>query len=298
MKKFICILMILGPVSLQGARRGAFASLGYDAQALGMGGAFVSVAQTPGASYWNPAGLAWFQKRAITGMFGRLGPFPVFSGYLAVLEGNQGLGGGALTWEYRGIKMYDGEVSMAENAFSYSWGNFMAPNLAVGFRAKALWVSSTFETIDGHAKGFGLDLSALFQPFPNLRLGAMIWDLFSRLKWATGRTEAIPFIYQAGGSFSLLQDQLIVAVEARGEPEDYLTEVRLGTQACVLNLLALRLGYMAKLGNPGTDEADVLTAGVGFLIHRGPAQYNLDYAFLNMSGVLGAMHRISFNILW
>jgi len=298
MKRFICILMILGPVSLQGARRSSFATLGYDAQAMGMGGAFVSVATPPGASYWNPAGLAWFQNRGISGMFGRLGSFPVYSGYLAVLEGNQGLGGGALTWEYRGIKMYDGDVSMAENTFSYAWGNFVAPNLAFGFRAKVLWVSSTFEALDGHAKGYGLDLSALFQPLPNLRFGAMIWDFFTRLKWATGRTEALPFLYQAGGSASLLKDQVLVALEARGEPEDYLTEVRFGAQAQVRNLLALRLGYIAKLGDPGVDEEDLFTAGVGFYIHRAPVQYTLDYAILTTSGILGTLHRISFNILW
>lgn len=70
-KKFLYLLCILFFVSLlsisafaqqQGIGSGAVFRTGVDARALGMGGAFVAVADSYSASYWNPAGLAQIER--------------------------------------------------------------------------------------------------------------------------------------------------------------------------------------------------------------------------------------------
>ncbi len=57
--------------SLQAGQYGAsFLEIGVGARALGMGGAYASIADDGTAFYWNPAGLAFSEKSQISGMYG------------------------------------------------------------------------------------------------------------------------------------------------------------------------------------------------------------------------------------
>ena len=46
----------------------AFLKLGVGARAMGMGSAYVAIADDPTALYWNPAGLASVTKTQVTAM--------------------------------------------------------------------------------------------------------------------------------------------------------------------------------------------------------------------------------------
>jgi hypothetical protein len=65
------LLLVAGP-RLAGAAPGgtgfAFLKLGVGARAMGMGSAYVALADDPTASYWNPAGLASVQGTQVTVM--------------------------------------------------------------------------------------------------------------------------------------------------------------------------------------------------------------------------------------
>ena len=69
-KVFVCLITLF--VCLAGttaaAERGAFAAVGIGARPLGMGGAFVAVADTPDALYWNPAGVGQLSKTQVSSM--------------------------------------------------------------------------------------------------------------------------------------------------------------------------------------------------------------------------------------
>ncbi len=63
-------------ISLHGIARcdddyaAAFLDIGIGARALGMGGAYTSLADDGTAFYWNPAGLGFIDKTSLTGMYG------------------------------------------------------------------------------------------------------------------------------------------------------------------------------------------------------------------------------------
>ena len=54
-----CINLVVPAMGFVKAKyAGEFMATGVDARPLGMGGAFVAVANSVSAAYWNPAGLA------------------------------------------------------------------------------------------------------------------------------------------------------------------------------------------------------------------------------------------------
>lgn len=97
----ICFYCINQPL-LAGKYAVSFLEIGVGARALGMGGAFCSVANDGTSFYWNPAGLAFIQKPQLSGMYGpQFGSFknPLanyhFVGYTHPLPGNAVL---AVNW--------------------------------------------------------------------------------------------------------------------------------------------------------------------------------------------------------
>ena len=65
---FLIALLAL-PLACASARAdkyaGEFLKLGVGARALGMGGAFVGLADDASAGYWNPAGLAFMSSHQV-----------------------------------------------------------------------------------------------------------------------------------------------------------------------------------------------------------------------------------------
>ncbi len=85
--KIVCLtaVLVIGLVASSGATKlaGEFLATGFGAKALGMGGAFVSIADDASAVYWNPAGLCQMDRRQALVMhsqrFGGLVDFSTFS---------------------------------------------------------------------------------------------------------------------------------------------------------------------------------------------------------------------------
>jgi hypothetical protein len=67
---FTALLTGLSGLLRAGEYGASFLEIGIGARALGMGGAFGSVADDGTAFYWNPAGLALSEKNQISGMYG------------------------------------------------------------------------------------------------------------------------------------------------------------------------------------------------------------------------------------
>ena len=73
--KYILLLLLSGliPCSVSGGKyAGAFLEIGVGARAMGMGGAFVALADDGTAFQWNPSGLALLEKREIGFMYSTL----------------------------------------------------------------------------------------------------------------------------------------------------------------------------------------------------------------------------------
>ena len=96
----------------EGAHAAEFLSHGVGARALGMGSAFVAIADDVTATYWNPAGLAKINKNGFSTMYSdtfRIGEGSFFSqglvnyNFVNYIHQIQGIGSLGLSWIRQGI---------------------------------------------------------------------------------------------------------------------------------------------------------------------------------------------------
>jgi len=125
---FLCCPSLLTGKTEKGGYPGQFLRMGLGARAIGMGGAFVSVADDGYAVYYNPAGLSGIQNRTISlGMrFLSLDRTFGFLGYAQHLGPSAGIGFGLVHAGVDDIERRDvtgipfGNIPYSENAF-YFW---------------------------------------------------------------------------------------------------------------------------------------------------------------------------------
>lgn len=279
---------------------GEFLSLGVGAKALGMGGAFVGVANDVTASYWNPSGLCQLDQKELSLMhaetFGTLlnHDFIAFALPLEEKQSNSTmafsllrLGGGGIKitdLEKKGLDISDSnrvvllrEESHADYAFLFSYSHPIRSNFFWGANLKLIYR----DIVDNSAFGLGADISFLARPCPFLTLGANLMDITPTLLfYDNGTTETITPTTKFGlgvkreiKDFSFLfASDVDVRYEGRKFSAQYWVgeiswDMHYGVEILYRKNLAARLGL---------DQGD-FTAGAGFLIR----QFGLDVAFLS-----------------
>jgi len=242
--------------------------LGTDARALGMGGAFVSLAGAAGTLAYNPAGLAYVSDQSISGYVTR--PFGAFD-HLAFGYARANLGASLL------------QMDVATAARTNEFGNPTGQMLH--YVSRAAVAGFGYEVFDGLA--FGAQLKGYFEENGPVR--GFGWALDPALLYASGAfkvgavlknaiSEAIVYDngYRApwvthwvlGGSWSLqlpAQMALVLAADVENLAQH---EVRphLGGELWIGNV-GLRVGW----------DAGTLTAGASVLYRN--LQVHWAYAF-------------------
>lgn len=294
------ILLLLW-VPASGAKyAGEFLSLGVGARALGMGGAFVAVADDVTACFWNPSGLSLLNQRQLSLMhaetFGSLlnqdfaavaYPLVREEGSSAIAFSLQRLGGGGVKitdLEKEGQAISDTnlvvllrEESHADYALFVSYSQQMHPKFFWGANLKLIYR----DVVSTSAYGIGADLGVLVKPYSFLTLGANLMDLTSSLLfYDNGTTETINPTTKLGAAISHgIQDfSLVFATDAdlRYEGRKNAAQYWIGKVSADMHYGA-EISYRGKLaGRLGFDQGD-FTAGAGFWID----QFGLDAAFLS-----------------
>ncbi|MGD8718876.1 MAG: PorV/PorQ family protein [Candidatus Zixiibacteriota bacterium] len=289
---------------------------GAGARALGMGGAFVAVADDATAPYWNPAGMPAVERGAFSAMhsytFNGLATYDTVFG--AYNLGNAGtVGGGMLRlgvddikWSVREIPgdptsrpVFKGYFNWADYAFYGSYGRPLLPWLSVG--ANAIYIMGDHEFDDAGSSGYSFDVGALAGPFGPFRVGLNAQNVFSALSWDTGTEETIPTNLKLGASYSLpvadWDSEFTFAagtdVKFAGYGEaahvaagDASFDFSGGAEWWYRRTVAVRLG----------SERSALAGGAGVTVRALGVGMGVDYAYLSDTG-LESSHRasVSFN---
>jgi len=241
-----------------------FLRMGVGARALGMGGAYVAVADDATAGYWNPAGLSSVGKFSFSSMIAaNMGEDRKYN-YLSVAGGNFRFGTIGFSWlnagtsdiaSYSSDGVREADFSANDHAFLFSWGNNMATDLSFGVTAKVV-----YQKIDDFSKtGVGFDVGVLYN-ISSTAQGAVVFP-------TAGFT--IPI--------EIEKVQHRSEIKLRGGAE-YATQF--GTN------------YWGAVRG-GVNDGD-FTIGAGLKI---AGRYSIDYAYITEANdAFGENHRISFTV--
>lgn len=274
-----------------------FLNLGVGARALGMAGAYSSIAEGASAVYWNPAGLVQISKLSASFMRAdyvadinyqyaayahRLGPASVVAGSVLMTD----IGRIDRT-DMDNTKL--GTFSPKDEAYTISYSRAIL-ELSDRERDVSMGVSAKYikSRIVNSATGAGIDLGVMTYYFTTIpyRISAVLQNLGQGLKFDTHR-ESLPFTFRFGGSLSPFRNLLLATdvVLPKGNSPHMLFGAELTTDPSERSRISARLGCNTGRISGG---AGGITLGMGIGLHF----FTIDYAFIPM-GELGSTHRIS-----
>jgi len=302
---------------------GEFMALGVGGRALGMGGAFVGIANDVTTGYYNPAGLANINYPQIALMhaeqFGNLVNYDYGSvaipfkedmsfGVSAMRLGIDGIpdtryaridtdGNGIiddndqLRLDYNLIT----EFSNQDWAFYLTFAKRQTDDFFWGVNAKII----KRDLAEGSATGIGFDVGAYYIPMENLSVGANLQDATTTLiSWSTGINELVSPTLKLGAAYKLtefLGGYIMPALDfdVRFENRQFASnfnigpvsfDMHAGLEYTYQNLIYVRGGY---------NDVKQFTVGAGIKLPK----LNIDYSFARFSESeierLDDSHRIS-----
>jgi len=179
--------------------------MGVGARALGMGGAFVGVADDATAAYWNPAGLAWSSGWEFTGMYTAGMNVDRNHNYVGLAHNAEKFAF-ALQWTNAGMTDIMQTDGSGRDLGEFNYGdNALALSLAKRFDIVALGVTGKFlrqgigADIDGTdgINGFGLDIGLGLVVNEWARIGLAVQNLAGKLG-SDDDANSIPATMRAG----------------------------------------------------------------------------------------------------
>ncbi len=262
-----------------GGQPGAFLSWGAGARSLGMGKAFVGLADDASASYWNPAGLAQMDRREITALHALLWAGTIYD-FISYVHPVAGVG----TVGISGTRLYLGgfegrdkdnffthRFEDIQSAYGISYGKQIIDTLALGLNLKYM-----SHSLDNHINGnYILDAGMIFKPpLRNLQFGLNLQNILA-IKTGEDTLDELPINIRIGLNFKAIRNRLNLNADL--ETTKGVNRFHFGTEYWALSTVALRMGM----------DSEEFTLGFGVRYR----DYSVDYAFATHP--LGGSHRFS-----
>lgn len=300
--------------SKTGTAAAQFLKIGVGARAMGLGGAFGSLANDVSALYWNPAGLVMVDNFT---MMGSYSPWIAdiahhFTGVAVPLSQNDFIGLSAifLTMDDMEITTIDqphgtGEFFGASDfAIGLSYARRLTDRFSVGFTGKyigqkiyneeatglafdigtrlrtgfhGLIISMNFSNIGNRMQLKGMDLLRPYDPNPGSSNNPFIDATLNTERWALPtnfRISVCMNIVGEGPSVFSSDDNLLTLIVDGNHPTDGEEKASLGIEYQWQELFALRFGYKLNYD----DES--LAFGVGFKPSWGGKILAVDFAYI------------------
>ena len=307
-----------------GTTAAQFLKIEVGAKSIGMGGAFVSLANDASALYWNPAGIAKLQNSDV--MFSHTywlaGTNHNFAGVILKLSDQQSIG-----FSYTSLTVGDMPVrtemfpdgtgeyfNAADFSIGLSYGLNLTDIFSIGFTGK--YIGERIWHMSASAMAF--DVGILYNtPVRGLNLGMSISNVGSKIQY-DGRDNfinysfdptqhgnssnifasiqmdswSLPMIFRVGLSMKFIDNDVnkfTMSVDAN-YPNDYNEYLNLGCEYGFMQRFFIRVGYKS-LFKINSEEG--LTAGIGFVYYITDENLlRFDYAYADF-GRLNAVHRIT-----
>lgn len=300
-----------------------FLEIGISARAIGMGEAFVGLADDASALYYNPGGIALLEETEVLvthidypadiqyEFVGVVLPTPQFYGNL----------GFSLYW----LHMDDMDVTTYANpsgngqtftagdmALAGTYAPSLTDHLSIGLTMKYIYSFLELEK----AQGWALDLGIYYNTgYRNFTLCMMLANFGPDMKFIQ-EEYPLPIDFRFGMSINLMEsatNKLTWAVQA-SRPSDNLEQFNTGLEYWFNDMFAIRAGkkfekdYIDDSILPQEledaspyDSRDTfgldagVTFGFGLKVPISMANMQIDYAYQDM-GYLDTVHRFSFDI--
>jgi len=259
------------------------------ARPLGMGGAYVGVADDANSIYWNPAGLPFLQRQELTSMYanpygGGLGMNNSYLGYVFPLSDLQGIG---IDWFHFGIG--DDELGYRMDKFNLSYGLRPIRRLSLGMNLKMVDSDLTLDKNSiGKSRGYGLDFGLLFTPITNLRFGFTSYDIGgTSVRYDNDVSEKLfKQRLKFGFAYLPIEDWLIAC--------DVGDRFHFGSEYWLFGQIALRAGIQKSINKVSDySQGMIFSGGFGFKYRF----LQIDYAYQD-DPELPNTHRFSLSFFY
>ncbi len=319
----LCFALLLTiPVFAQevtkvGTTAAGFLNIDVGARAIGMGGAYVAVAEDAMSMYWNVAGISridgsqavFTHNKWLADISYNYAGFAMKLGSLGAI----GLNAQFMSMdkmERTTIMEPDGTGEMfsaGSYAFGLAYGRDLTDRFSIGFNFKYL----SEEIYHSKATGLAFDIGTLFDTqYNGLKIGMSITNYGSKMQMggrdmlvqtdidpsisgnnaninadlSTDRYD-LPLMFRVGVSMDVLKgvgnSSLILALDAL-HPNDDVESLNVGAEYMYGGMFALRAGYKTLFAR---DSEEGLCFGAGFHWDGGGVKLMIDYAYQDF-GVL------------
>ncbi len=333
MKRYIllCVLgfllvvpsLVFGQAKV-GTAGAQFLEIGVSARAIGMGEAFLGLADDASALYYNPGGLARLERTEL--MVTHI-DYPANIGYEFIgfvtpvpeLFGNIGLATYWLHTDQMKVTTYENPEG---NGYTFSAGDFalaatysasLTDNFSVGVTMKYIHSFLELESASGWATDVGTYYNTGYRGFTICMMIANFGPDMHFFDGEEGESFPLPIDFRFGWAINLIEGEnqkLTWGLQA-SRPNDNLEKFNTGFEYWFNDVLALRAGKKFQYdfinnGNlppdaDGFDDRlsfgvlDGMTFGGGIKLPVSDYSMQIDYALQGM-GYLGNVHRVSFGL--
>jgi len=287
-------------------KAGSFVDIGFGTRAVGMGNAYVALANDASSIFWNPSGLTTIENIGVEFNYSKqmeIIPYGTASAAIP-LGNNNGIGVGVI---------YSGDDALKERTFLVAYGHQFG-NISAGLSLKYRYASfgnngfndgdyiifdpseiaeGRLNQVFGNASGFGLDLGLQYHLYDYLTLGLVVKDIFAPVNWSSENnstenkpqgdySESIPTELVFGISLNPTKGLIINSDYKPNILRETYQKFNFGVEYLLLDIIAFRAGTQQLL-NSEQEEKYAIGLGIQYKITTVLTKVNFTYLRQDLS---------------